>query len=173
MIQKVLFDERECKYLRSFVDRDDVVKTTKDARGNFNTTVAVVPPADIPSWFNERIKHFGIKNLLFENKLAVSRAVIINRYGTKGYFARHRDDYALEDHWKNRYKTMIVQLTNENLYKGGNLLIDDVAIDRTIGNTAFFDASTYHELTTIEEGQRYSLILWLDRDDVEEKRSII
>ena len=119
MIQRVLFNERECRFLRSFIYKDDVVKTTKAARGNFNTTVVVVPPQDIPSWFELKIQKLGINQLVFENKLAVSRAVIINRYGTKGFFARHRDDYALEDHWKNRYKTMIVQLSDQNSYVGG------------------------------------------------------
>lgn len=173
MIQRVLFNERECRFLRSFIYKDDVVKTTKAARGNFNTTVVVVPPQDIPSWFGLKIQKLGINQLVFENKLAVSRAVIINRYGTKGFFARHRDDYALEDHWKNRYKTMIVQLSDQNSYVGGDLLVDDLPIDRSIGNVAMFDSSTYHELTTIEEGERFSLILWLDRDDVSIKRSLL
>ena len=173
MIQKVLFDKRECRFLRSFIERNDIIKTTKDARGTFNTTVVCVPTEEVPNWFNEKIKQLGIKDLIFENKLAASRAVIINRYGTKGYFARHRDDYALEDHWKNRYKTMIVQLSEPNSYSGGDLLVEDKAINRTIGNVAMFNSSAYHELTTIEEGERYSLILWLDRDDVIEKRSIL
>ena len=68
---------------------------------------------------------------------------------------------------------MIVQLSDQNSYVGGDLLVDDLPIDRSIGNVAMFDSSTYHELTSIEEGERFSLILWLDRDDVSIKRSLL
>ena len=173
MEQKVLFNESECNLLKSFLHRDDIVKTVKDARGSFNTTVGVIPPEEIPDWFLPRIQQFGIRDFNFVNKLAVSRAAIINLYGTNGYFARHRDDYALEDHWVKRYKTLVIQLSDPLTYKGGDLLVDDVPIDRTIGNVAFFNAATYHELTEITVGERYSLILWLDRDDVTVSRSTI
>lgn len=173
MIQRVLFNESECAYLRSFVHKSEVVKTSSPARGNFNTTVAVIPPSDIPVWFKNKIKVFKVKEFLFENKLASSRAVIINSYGKNGYFARHRDDYALEDHWTKRYKTLIVQLSNSSDYIGGDLLVDDHPVDRTLGNTILFNASTYHELTKIKQGERYSLILWLDRDDIIEKKELL
>ena len=173
MEQKVLFNEIECNFLKSFLLRDDIVKTVKDARGSFNTTVGVIPPEEVPNWFLPRIKPFGIKNFSFVNKLAVSRAAIVNLYGTDGYFARHRDDYALEDHWVKRYKTLVVQLSDPSTYEGGDLLVDNVPINRTVGNVAYFNASTYHELTKITKGERYSLILWLDRSDVTDSKSAI
>lgn len=173
MKQKVLFNEEECNFLKSFLSKEGIIRTEKDARGSFNTTVGVIPPDDIPDWFLPRIQFFGIKKFTFVNNLAVSRAAIVNLYGTGGYFARHRDDYALEDHWVKRYKTLIVQLSNPTTYVGGDLLVDDVPIDRTVGNVAYFNSSVYHELTEITKGERYSLIIWLDRDDITDIKSII
>lgn len=173
MTQKVLFNIEECDFLKSVLLRDDIVKTTNAARGSFNTTVGVVPPNDIPKWFTDKISIFNINNISFQNKLAVSRSVIINKYGEGGYFLRHRDDYNLKKSWTYRYKTLIVQLSESNTYIGGNLLIDDKPVNREVGNTILFDASTYHELTTITNGNRYSLILWLDRDDITENRNIL
>lgn len=173
MEQRILFNEEECNVLKSFLHRDDTIKTVKDARGSFNTTVSVIPPKEVPNWFLPRVQGFGVKHFDFVNKLAVSRAAIINLYGTGGYFARHRDDYALEDHWVKRYKTLVVQLSDPLSYEGGDLLVDDIPISRTIGNVAYFNASTYHELTPITKGERYSLILWLDRDDITDSKTTI
>lgn len=173
MEQKILFNEEECNYLKSFVERNDIVKTSNDAYGSFNTTVCVIPPIEIPNWFTDKLKEFDITDISFENKLASSRSVIINKYGTNGYFAKHKDDYSKHTSWKYRYKTLIIQLSKSDSYKGGDLLVDDVSVDRTIGNTILFDASTYHELTKITDGERYSLVIWFDRDDITKDKNLL
>jgi hypothetical protein len=173
MKQKILFSESECNYLKSFIQRNDIVKTSNDAYGSFNTTICVIPPNEIPSWFKNKLKEFDISNILFENKLASSRSVIVNKYGTNGYFAKHKDDYSKHTSWKYRYKTLIIQLSKSDSYRGGDLLVDDVSVDRTIGNTILFDASTYHELTKITEGERYSLVIWFDRDDITKDKNLL
>jgi hypothetical protein len=173
MEQKILFNKNECELLKSFLERKDIVKTTKDARGSFNTTIGVIPPNEIPIWFFEKIKSFGIKEFIFENKLAVSRSAIVNLYGTGGYFDRHRDDYPSENHWIQRYKTLVIQLSDATSYDGGDLLVNEIPIDRQIGNVVYFNSSTYHELTKITRGVRYSLIMWFDRDDILESKSIL
>lgn len=173
MKQKVLFNKEQCRYLRTFCDKDFVKRTDVPVRGNFNTSVIVIPPSFIPNWFVDSLKFFKIKDIEFQNEFAVSRAAIVNKYSLGGYFARHRDDYAQEDHWTFRYKTLLIQLSDPSSYDGGTLLIDDIPVNKEIGNTIFFDSSTYHELTEITRGERYSLVMWLDRDDIKQPKSLL
>jgi len=168
--QNILFTKEECNYFKNLLNIEDIEKTDLPAHGSFNITVGIIPPSKIPTWFINKIKKLKISDFEFQDKYKKSRTLFINKYTKGGYFEKHRDDYARESHWVNRYKTLIIQLSDTSEYSGGDFLVDDVKMNNTIGNCILFDSSIYHEVTEITDGERYSLTLWLDRDDINEKK---
>ena len=69
---------------------------------------------------SDKLKEFGIKSVkIFETLQNIS---FIIKYEKGGKFERHQD-IGKGTEW--RYKTLIVQLSNENDYEGGDLSIWD------------------------------------------------
>ena len=57
-----------------------------------------------------------------------------------------------------RKLNLIIQLSDESEYEGGDLLIGPHKLSRKIGTGIFFPANIYHTVTTITRGTRFSLI---------------
>jgi hypothetical protein len=57
-----------------------------------------------------------------------------------------------------RKLNLIIQLSDESDYDGGELLIGPHKLSRKIGTGIFFPADVYHTVTTITRGSRFSLI---------------
>ncbi len=72
---------------------------------------------------------------------------------------------------------MIVQLSNESEYKGGELCIfeknEEIITSKDVGNVIIFDSSMEHCANKIIEGVRYSMVLWLSIDDFGLTKSLI
>jgi predicted 2-oxoglutarate/Fe(II)-dependent dioxygenase YbiX len=71
--------------------------------------------------------------------------------------------------YPNRYKTMIIQLSDESEYEGGELCIFEkdkvLIVSKDIGNVIMFDSSIEHCANKIKEGTRYSMVFWLSIDN--------
>lgn len=173
MVQATLFNSDECRYFKNLIDFEDIQKTNIAAKGSFNITVGIIPPSKVPIWFTDKLKKLDISDFKFENEFEKSRCLLINKYSEGGYFKKHRDDYALKPDWALRFKTLIVQLSDESEYEGGNFTVDDIITDKKIGNCILFNSSTYHEVLKINKGTRYSLTLWLDRNDINHGKSLL
>jgi hypothetical protein len=173
IVQTILFNKSECEYFKNLLSFEDIKKTNKFANGSFNITVGIIPPSKIPNWFIDKLTNLNISNLKFENEFEKSKSLLINKYDVGGYFERHRDDYALKPDWVKRFKTLIVQLSDESEYDGGDFIVDSILANKTIGNCILFDSSIYHEVLKIDKGSRYSLTLWLERDDINITKSLL
>ena len=70
------------------------------------------------------------------------------------FFKRHRDG-------DKRYKTLIIQLSHESDYQGGELIVGEQSISKTQGTVIMFDANTYHQLNEVISGKRHVFVVWL------------
>ena len=119
---------------------------------------------------HELKEQLGIQELPMHYKLV--------RYQKGDVFKKHRDN---GEGYNDRYKTLVIQLSNSEDYKGGDLLIYNnikqnesyTKANRDIGTCIMFASNISHEVTPIEEGIRYSLVIWLTRDEMGDKRSIL
>jgi predicted 2-oxoglutarate/Fe(II)-dependent dioxygenase YbiX len=109
----------------------------------------------------EKIKVFGVHQL---------REGRILRYEEGCFFNLHTDTY---DKHPDRYKTIIIQLSNEEDYLGGKMCFGDDILDKKIGTTVIFDSTTLHGMETIESGIRYSFVIWLERQDLGIQKKLI
>ena len=68
-----------------------------------------------------------------------------------------------------RKLSMSVQLSDENTYDGGDLIIyfggKHFVAPRIKGSVIVFDSRLTHEVTPITRGERYSLVKWFHGDN--------
>ena len=109
----------------------------------------------------EKLKIFGVEKIKEGRVLS---------YVKDGYFDEHTDTYEKYPH---RYKTVIIQLSDKDAYKGGTMTFGDQILNKEIGNTAIFIGTTVHSMKKIEEGIRYAFVIWLERSDFGLKKALL
>lgn len=82
----------------------------------------------------------------------------IKAYGLGDKFGVHNDVLLSDDGNVERKVNLIIQLSDENEYDGGNLWIGNKQYPRTIGTGIFFQAKYPHSITEVTRGERFSLI---------------
>jgi predicted 2-oxoglutarate/Fe(II)-dependent dioxygenase YbiX len=174
IIQKKLFSQDECDYFKSLSDNKTFKRSEITEHTNLNIIsecrtsleVDVQIDSDLSNLILEKLKEFGIKSL--------PDYFIILKYDKNQEFKRHSDS---GPSYPNRYKTMIIQLSDESEYEGGELCIFgeecEIKVSKDIGNVIIFDSSIEHCANKIIEGVRYSMVLWLSIDDFGLTKSLI
>jgi predicted 2-oxoglutarate/Fe(II)-dependent dioxygenase YbiX len=174
IIQKKLFTEDECNYFKSltndtlFERSEVIVGNGVAAVSSYRTSsqVKIEINSDLSTKILEKVKEFGVKTL--------PEYFIILKYDKTQEYKRHNDTglYRLD-----RYKTLIIQLSNENEYEGGELCIfhndETITTSKEIGNVVIFDSSLDHCANKIKEGIRYSMVFWLTIDNFGINKSLI
>ena len=111
-----------------------------------------------------------ILNTFLLSKLSCLNIISIPSVGyikyTKGSkFKLHRDRYETGGDYTHRYKTLIIQLSESNDYMGGNLIIEKNIMPKEIGSVILFNSKCLHEVTELTNGIRYSLCLFLTKNN--------
>ena len=78
------------------------------------------------------------------------------RYHEGGFFTKHVDG-------PERAYTIIIQLSEENEYTGGDLVVLNQVVGKEKGNTVVFGTQVSHELKKVTSGTRNALVIWLDK----------
>jgi hypothetical protein len=82
----------------------------------------------------------------------------IKMYVEGDKFDNHHDSCGNPETKMYRKINLIIQLSNELDYEGGDLIIGEHKLSRGIGTGIFFPADVYHRVTPIIKGTRFSLI---------------
>ena len=174
VIQKKLFNKYECDYFKSLSDdksfkRSEVTDNNKlgiisEYRTSSESLIKL--DYDLSNTILEKLNEFGIKNL--------PEFFIILKYNKGQEFKRHNDS-GLE--YPNRYKTLIIQLSNETDYDGGELCIfqnnKEIITSKEIGNVIMFDSTIDHCVNKIKEGVRYCMLYRLSFGNFGLNKSLI
>jgi len=173
-IEKKLFTQDECEYFKS-LSNDKLFERSGIIGGNntivvseyrTSTQVVVQINSDLSDIILEKVKDFGIKTL--------PEYFIILKYDKTQEYKRHNDS-ALD--YPNRYKTLIIQLSNETDYEGGELCIfhndEIITSSKEVGNVIMFDSSIDHLANKVKTGTRYSMVFWLSIDNFGLTKSLI
>jgi len=158
-MQKVLFTKEECIKIRESIKNSPA--GGKDDLWYRKYEEFLILDREILDLVLDRLKIFGVQTV---------REGRVLRYEKDCFFSIHADTYDERPH---RYKTVVVQLSDEQEYKGGKMVFGNDTLSREIGSTAFFDSTTLHGMEIIESGTRYSFILWLERKDLGVKKSLL
>lgn len=163
IVQYILFNENECSTIKNMVDSKSY-KRSQVTNQSKTTTISDYRKSNQSSL---EVKEF-LKNLLLKklNKfgiLSLPKSVDILKYEVGDEFKRHIDNGYPHEY---RYKTLIIQLSKESDYIGGELDIfenEKITVDKTIGNTILFNSSLEHSANKILKGTRYCLVMWLEK----------
>jgi predicted 2-oxoglutarate/Fe(II)-dependent dioxygenase YbiX len=82
----------------------------------------------------------------------------IKSYVKDDCFGAHNDILVSKNRDVERKVNLIVQLSDGDEYEGGDLMVGAVKCSRKFGTGIFFPARYVHSVTTITNGERYSLI---------------
>jgi predicted 2-oxoglutarate/Fe(II)-dependent dioxygenase YbiX len=174
IIQKKLLNKDECDYIKSLSDGKSFKRSKVSGYNNTDVVsehrtssdLIMELNCDLSNMLIPKFKEFGIKSL--------PEFFLILKYDKNQEFKRHKDSGV---EYPNRYKTLIIQLSNETEYGGGELCIfnknETIIASKEIGNVVIFDSSLDHCANKIKEGTRYSMVFWLSISDFELNKSLI
>lgn len=172
MEQKVLFTEEECNWLLSHATVFEQSTVSYDGERTPELTRIVNENDRISEQceFGEpkgELKQFLLKKLKPLDFVNLDGAFLnYVRYFKGGFFTKHIDG-------PGRHQTCIIQLTPEDKYKGGDLIVRDKVVGKKVGTTVIFGSNVPHELTLVKEGYRNCLVVWTKRGNLREKNMLI
>ena len=125
------------------------------------------------NWINALLCGYGLfancKNFKYELSKCDMEGVQLSRYTLGQFYNKHVDFNGNPDTKSHTRKlSMSVQLSDENTYDGGDLIIHfggkHFISRRLKGSVIVFDSRLTHEVTPIIRGERYSLVKWFHGD---------
>ena len=158
MKQEVLFTHEECDEILNSVNEDN---WTNSLINGYTKSENYKP--NVRTCIEQNIRESIICDMvLFKCKplgIASLPSFKIIKYTKGSFFKKHVD--RTNDNYQYRLKTIVIQLSNPEDYKGGDLIVGDVVSTRERGNCIIFDSGCEHEVTLLEKGNRYSVVIWL------------
>lgn len=160
IFQKILFSKEEC---------DDIINIHKVNSQKWKNNDREYKSFSIilngeTEWIFSKMKNFFEEEsgLLMET---IKNEVHFHVFETNDWFGVHNDAR------NNRLFSLGVLLNDDfdggefNLYSQG----EEIVLEKKVGNTYIFDAAISHEVTPIQCGIRYSLIWFIQNDNVKTK----
>ena len=163
-IEQQLFTAEDCDWILtqagefepSKVGYTDTVGSANARIGKINSKDRISeqcdmgqPKGELYEFLFDRLKSLDLINL---NNSFIGFV----RYHEGGFFAKHVDG-------PERAYTIIVQLSEDSEYTGGDLVVLNQVVDKVKGNTVVFGTQVPHELKKVTSGTRNALVIWLDK----------
>lgn len=129
------------------------------------------------NWFFEKLAKW-INGLKLGVELINPPHAVFRKYEIGDFFIKHMDDpINLNKHIDEgsnlklrRYMTVCIQLSDETEYEGGNVYIyndnNKQLVSKQIGHTYTFGIKVPHEVTPITNGNRKSLIIFVNESHI-------
>ena len=185
VLQKILFSKEECdkilSFSKSFIKSTVTTASTSNSPHKFTISYNKEHRDSLTSRVNSREigKIILPKISLLDDTITSTPTTSMNmvKYEEGHYFKKHQDR-SNNNHFE-RKKTLVIQLSEEDTYKGGSLRIWEtqknpyITASKKIGNTIIFDSGHYHEVTTLEVGTRYVLVCWLEANNLKKQFSFV
>jgi len=111
------------------------------------------------------LKSFLQKKLLPDGIKSIPTIEFI-KYKKGSKFMLHRDRNVSTGNSPYRVKTLIIQLSSKGNYKGGELVVEGKTMPQEKGSLIIFDSSCLHEVKELKDGERFSLCLFLKKENL-------
>ena len=158
LTQNVLFTKLECDSI--IWQNTAVTNWNKDDR---KYKSILLEYSNDTEWIFLKLKNFVEEstNIKITN---LKKVIHFHKFNEMDWFDKHNDNK------DNRIYAVGVLLNND--FKGGDFKLynpDEIILDKVIGNTYTFDVRIEHEITPILQGERYSLLWFLQREHIKFK----
>ena len=141
--------------------------------GKFFNVWDIVNDAETEWMFEKLFNWFLMVSKIERNPNNKPAGCSLHKYSKGDSFMKHKD---YNEKWPNRRWNLGIQL-NEN-YSGGEYICYDtndkeILLSKEVGTAIAYDASTFHEIKEIVDGERWSIVLTILKRDILEKMYII
>ena len=161
-----VFDDAECDKILSYFVNPKVAAIRPENVVDIsyrNSRVVWLHPQETNLWMYQRIETVMLEANRHHWNFQLSRidATQLTEYSEKGHYGWH------EDHGPGvhciRKLSMVIQLTKEEEYEGGGLLLfpNDMA-SRSRGSAIIFPSFVTHKVEPVTKGKRMSLVTWAE-----------
>ena len=179
----ILRNEKQFSVVYENAFSEEEVEKIKILSGNFqkeigNATAAQKIRVSNISWIEPALESEWVYRKLvdlihnanasnFNLNLLGMEALQFTEYESKdsGFYGVHVDSLPTQKSKLNRKLSFSVQLTNENDYEGGELVLDyvgeQIVASKKIGTIIFFESSARHSVKPVTKGIRHSLVGWV------------
>jgi hypothetical protein len=154
--QKILFSKDECESIISYNNTDITNWTSGDRKYNSQPINYSLET----KWLFDKLKDFVEKEATIRVR-TIKKTIHFHKFTTGDWFGKHND---IRD---NRVYAVGVLLNDD--FEGGDFKLHDpnkITLNKIVGNTYLFDVRIYHEITPILEGNRYSLLWFLQNEHI-------
>lgn len=146
--------EDECEYIINYIKKSDSITNVTNNR---NLEFYHIFDYSDFKFLEKKLNKINIINKPVFN---------INKYKKGYYFLPHVDRGGQNDPNKERIKTIIINLSKNTDYSGGDLYVNGDVVNTNQGFAISFNSSTIHEVTEITKGVRYSIVIWLKKNNI-------
>ena len=141
--------------------------------GKFFNVWDIVNDAETEWMFEKLFNWFLMVSKIERNPNNKPANCSLHKYSKGDSFMKHKD---YNEKWPNRRWNLGIQL-NEN-YSGGEYICYDtndkeILLSKEVGTAIAYDASTFHEIKEIVDGERWSIVLTILKKDILEKIHLI
>ena len=157
ILQKQIFSEDECNIIINNTEKLQMFEWQKSDR---KYTSSQIYKSNETIWIFDKLKDYfehETNNKLLNN---IER-IHFHKFTINDFFNKHND---LRDE---RLFSIGVILNND--YEGGEFVLygnEKIFIDKSIGNCYIFDAGIQHEILKVINGTRYTLIVFIKKDNI-------
>jgi hypothetical protein len=154
--QKILFSKEECEFIISYNDTHITNWIMDDRKYNSQPINYSLET----HWLFDKLKKFVETETEIEFR-SIKKQLHFHKFSKADWFGKHNDIR------ENRLYAIGV-LLNDN-FKGGDFKLynpNQIILDKVIGNTYLFDVRIDHEITPILDGERYSLLWFLQNEHI-------
>jgi len=175
-MNKVIFSGKDCKFIKSFfddklaLDGSDPLIVEVDSTTTLN--IKRKAKAKYIDCQDKTLIDFLLTKLILLGIISISNNTAkLVKYSEGDYFEKHTDfnKYGIGAN----YKTLVVQLSEDTSYQGGDLIVEGEKQNREQGSVSIFLSSKIHEVTKVVKGTRWSLTLFLSGSDFYSVKSLI
>ena len=157
--EKILFSKEECESIISYND----TYITNWVMDNRKYNSQPINYSLDTKWLFDKLKEFVERETKIEFR-SIKKQIHFHKFVKADWFGKHNDIR------ENRLYAVGVLLSDD--FEGGDFKLynpNEIILDKVIGNTYLFDVRIDHEITPILQGQRYSLLWFLQNEHIKIK----
>ena len=154
--EKILFSKEECNSIMLYNETDITNWIVGDRKYNSQPINYSLET----KWLFDKLKKFVETETKIKFR-SIKKQIHFHKYVKGDWFGKHNDIR------ENRLYAVGVLLNDD--FSGGNFKLynpNEIILDKVIGNTYLFDVRIYHEIIPILEGERYSLLWFLENEHI-------
>ena len=154
--EKILFSKEECESIILYNDVHITNWKMNDRKYNSQPINYSLET----NWLFDKLKKFVEENTDIKIK-TINETIHFHKFAKDDWFGKHND---IRD---NRLYAVGVLLNNE--FEGGDFKLynpNEMILNKIVGNTYIFDVRIEHEITPILDGERFSLLWFLQKENI-------